>query len=126
MRSRLFYSALALVVTQVVHGATPADTSSEGYVGLVAGLALLVASVTAAVGAFGGSPWAPRLTLVTGAIVAVGFVLYHGIPVHSPVTNPYPGEPVGAPAWLTVGLCVAAGVWAVVEGWRAERRPATA
>jgi hypothetical protein len=32
------------------------------------------------------------------------------------VTNPYFGEPVGAPAWISVALCIAAGAWAVYEG----------
>jgi hypothetical protein len=119
MRARLLPATVALAVAQLVHGLTPADTDSEGYVGLVAGAALLVASVVAAVGAYRGAPWAPRLALVTGALVAGGFVLYHAVPVRSAVTNPYPGEPVGAAAWVTVALAVAAALWAAVEGWRA-------
>jgi hypothetical protein len=126
MRTRLLAATITLAVAQIVHAATPADTSSEGYVGLVAGLGLLVASIVAAVGAWRSAPWAPGLALVTGALVAGGFVVYHAVPVHSPVTNPYPGESVGPPAWVSVALAVAAGVWAAVEGWRARGAPAAA
>jgi len=108
-------SAWALVVFQVVHGFTPADTDSEGYVGLVGGLLLLVAALSAVYGIRTGRPWAAALTGWTGLTVAVGFVLYHALPFKSPVTNPYLGEPVGAPAWISVALAVAAGGWAAYE-----------
>jgi len=116
VRDRLELSAWALAVFQVVHGFTPADTEAEGYVGLVGGLALLVASLAAVYGVRTGKPWAPALTGWTGLTVAVGFVLYHAVPFHSAVTNPYLGEPVGAPAWISVALAVAAGAWAAFEG----------
>src|SRR5205823_13485500 len=77
---RLIAAAGALLLMQVVHGATPAKTTSEGYVGLVAGLVALVANVVALVGLTRRRPWAPRLAGVTGVVVSVGFVLYHGIP----------------------------------------------
>jgi drug/metabolite transporter (DMT)-like permease len=128
-RTRLEASAWALLALQVVHGFTPADTEAEGYVGLVGGLALLLATMVAIAGIRRGRAWAPSLTGITGAVVAVGFVLYHALPFKSPVTNPYFGEPVGAPAWISVALCIAAGAWAVYEGLvvprareRAERR----
>lgn len=115
---RVDAAAWALLVTQIVHGLTPADTSAEGSVGTVAGGLLLIAT---AVGIFAlrlGAPWAARLVGVIGLVVALGFVAYHATPVHSPVTNPYIGEPAGLPAWLTVALSVAAGAWAV---WAALR-----
>src|SRR5688572_22149633 len=92
---RVRLAAWTLVVVQVVHGAVPADTEAEGYVGLVGGLVLLVASMVAVVGFRLDKPWARRLTGVTGLVIAVGFTLYHAIPFHSPLTNPYPGEPAG-------------------------------
>jgi hypothetical protein len=116
---RLRYATCGLVLAQMIHAGTPADTSSEGYVGLIVGLVLLVAAVVAAIGSFGLTPWTPRLAFVTGTAVAVGFMLYHAVPAHTPVTNPYLGEPVGITAWLSVVLAVAAGVWAAVEGWQA-------
>lgn len=119
---RLDVAAWALFLTQLVHGFTPADTSSEGYVGAVVGGALLVASAVAIFALRAGRPWAPRLTGVTGLLVAGGFVAYHATPVRSPVTNPYIGEPVGAPAWISVALAVAAALWAAYESRAAARR----
>jgi hypothetical protein len=107
-------AAVALLVIQVVHGAIPADTSSEGYVGAVVGAALVVASIVGIVGAVRNRPWATRLIGVTGAIVAVGFLLYHATPWHTPVTNPYFGEDkIGALQWTPVVLCILTGLWAV-------------
>jgi hypothetical protein len=105
-------AAWALLAAQVVHGLTPAGTDSEGLVGLVGGLVLLVATMTAILGLRRRRPWAPALTAATGLAVAAGFVLYHATPVTSPVTNPYIGEPAGPAAWVTVGTSVAAGLWA--------------
>ena len=116
---RLGAAAWALLVLQVVHGLTPADTDAEGYVGAVVGLLLLVATMAGIYGLRTGKPWAARLVGWTGLVVAVGFVLYHATPFSSPMTNPYFGEGVGAPAWISVALCVAAGAWAAVEGLRA-------
>lgn len=110
-------SAWALLVLQLAHGATPADAHAEGHVGTVGGLLLVVAAATAAVGVRTARPWARALTGWTGLTVAVGFVLYHAVPVESPVTNPYLGEPVGAAAWISVALAVAAGAWAAFEAF---------
>lgn len=126
MRARLERSAWALVILQVVHGFTPAETEAEGYVGAVGGLALLVASLAAVYGIRTGKLWAAPLTGWTGLTVAVGFVLYHAVPFHSSFTNPYVGEPVGPPAWISVALAVAAGAWAAYEGLgrQGARQPA--
>ena len=113
---RVEVAGWALLVLQVVHGLTPADTESEGYVGAVGGLLLLIATMAGIYGARTGRSWAAPLTGWTGLTVAVGFVLYHAVPFKSAVTNPYLGEPVGAPAWVSVALCVAAGAWAAYEG----------
>lgn len=116
MRAGVERAAWALVVVQLVHGFTPAETEAEGYVGLIGGLALLVAAAVAAVGFRLGRSWAAPLTGWTGLLIAVGFTLYHAVPFHSPLTNPYFGEPVGAAAWISVGLAVAVGAWAAWEG----------
>ena len=113
----LALAAGALVVTQVVHGITPADTEAEGYVGAVGGLVLLVLALAALFGVLTRRRWAPTLTAWTGLAVAVGFVAYHAVPLHSPMTNPYLGEPVGAAAWATVVLAVVAAGWAAYEGF---------
>lgn len=120
---RLELAAWALVATQVVHAFIPAETESEGYVGLVVGLLLLVASLAAVYGIRTGASWAASLAGGAGLVVAVGFVAYHGLPFRGPFTNPYPGEPVGAAAWIGVALAVAAGAWAAYEGLvRSEAR----
>jgi hypothetical protein len=112
---RLELSAWALLVTQVIHGLTPADTDAEGYAGLVGGLILLIATMAAILGLRRGAPWAHRLLFITGLTVAAGFVAYHATPVKSPITNPYIGEPAGLPAWITVILTIAAALWAASE-----------
>lgn len=117
-RSRsLELAAWALVIFQVIHGLTPADTESEGYFGAIVGLILLISACTAVYGIRARRPWAPKLTAWTGLAVGVGFIAYHASPVRSPITNPYPGEPVGAAAWISVALAVAAGFWAAYEGF---------
>jgi hypothetical protein len=108
----------SLVAAQVVHGVVPAETSAEGDVGFFTGIVLLLASLVGASGAMLGKAWAAPVLGWTGAIVAVGFLLYHVVPVTSPVTNPYPGEGVGVAPWLTVAACVAAGAWCAVLALR--------
>lgn len=115
---RIELAGWALIVTQVVHGLTPADTESEGYVGAVVGLVLLVASMAGVYALRTGRRWGSPVVGWTGAAVAIGFVAYHATPLHSPVTNPYVGESVGAPAWISVAICVAVGAWAFVEDRR--------
>lgn len=115
---RLEVAAWALLVTQLVHGLVPAETSSEGWFGAVVGAVLLVATAAGIFGLRAGWRRAPGLVGVAGLVVAVGFVAYHAVPVRSPVTNPYPGEPVGPAAWVSVAVAVAAGAWAA---WEARR-----
>ena len=110
-------SAWALLLLQIVHGATPAGTHSEGHVGTVGGLALVLAAAVAVVGFRTGRTWARALTGWTGLTVAVGFLLYHAVPFTSPLTNPYLGHPAGAAAWISVGFAVAAGAWAAFEAF---------
>lgn len=126
MRSRLIALAAALVAIQVIHAAIPAETDAEGYVGLVVGLVFVIASITALVGLVQNKPWAPRLLGLTGLAVAVGFILYHALPFHTPATNPYFGEDkIGLLQWTPVVLCVVIGFWAARETLRPEA-PSTA
>jgi hypothetical protein len=120
---RIALAAGALFVAQLAHGLVPTEGEVEGGgpVGFYGGIVLLLASLAAAVGALQERSWARPLAFATDAVVAIGFVLYHAVPVSSPVTNPYPREPVGLPAWLTVVASVVAGAWSA-----AEARPASA
>ena len=121
MRNRLVALAAALLAIQVIHGAIPAETDAEGYVGLVGGLLLLIASIAALVGLVQGKQWAPRLLGLTGLIVAVGFILYHALPFKSPATNPYFGEDkIGLLQWTPVVLAIGIGFWAAWETLRPE------
>ena len=110
---------VALLVTQVVHGAVPVDENkpeSESVLGFYVGLLLLALTVAALVGLVQRRPYGPRVAAWTGSAVAVGFVAYHAVPWSSAVSNPYLGEPVGAPAWLSVIAAVAAGLWCAWTG----------
>ena len=51
--------------------------------------------------------------------MAVGFLLYHSLPIHSALTNPYVGEKgIGALQWAPVIGAIAIGLWSVWEAWR--------
>jgi hypothetical protein len=117
--------AALLLVAQVVHGAVPVDedkVESESVLGLYVGLLFLVLTVAAVVGLVQRRPYGRPLAAWTGLAVAVGFVAYHAVPWSSAVTNPYLGEPVGVPAWLSVIVAVAAGAWCAYEGRDELRR----
>jgi heme/copper-type cytochrome/quinol oxidase subunit 3 len=113
-RDPMLWPAIALVVTQVVHGAVPVDENhpeNEGYTGLVVGGIFLLLSVIAVVQLAQHRPSGRALAGWTGLAVGVGFVAYHAVPWTSAISNPYLGQPVGAPAWITVFLSVGAGFW---------------
>lgn len=120
-RNRLVAPAAALIAIQVIHGAIPAETDAEGYTGLVLGAVALVASIAALVGVVKGRAWARTLLGATGASIAVGFVLYHALPIHGPFTNPYFGEPkIGLLQWAPVIAAIAIGAWATWEAFRID------
>jgi hypothetical protein len=119
VRMRMLWPAVALVVTQVVHAAVPVDADhvdSEGPLGLIVGLLFLGLSVAAMVGLIQRRPYGRPLAAWTGLAVALGFIAYHATPWASWFTNPYLGKPVGAPAWISVGLAVGAAFWCAYEG----------
>ncbi len=122
--------AVTLLVTQVIHGAVPVDENkaeSESFVGFYVGILFLLLTTAAIVGILQRRPYGPKLAAWTGAAVAVGFIAYHAVPWSSVVSNPYLGEPVGAPAWLSVAASVGAGVWCAVQGREhLTRSPVTA
>lgn len=117
--------AVLLLFTQVVHGAVPVDEAkveSESAVGFYVGLVLLALTAAAIVGIVQRRPYGRPLAAWTGVAVAAGFVAYHAVPWTSAVTNPYLGQPVGVPAWLSVIAAVAAGAWCGLEGRNELRR----
>jgi hypothetical protein len=126
-RNQLLLAAVALVVTQVVHGAVPGDGEEEAWLGLVLGALGLLASIVVLVGLVRNAPWASWFAALTGATIAVGFVLYHGLPFKSSLNNPYWGSEGSATGWqwLTVVAVLAASAGTV---WfaRLENEPAPA
>ena len=117
---RLSLAAWLLVVTQLVHGVTPAHTGEHTIVGPAVGLVLLATSIVAIVGFRSARSWARPLLGWTGVVVVVGFVLYHALPISSLATNPYYGKSVPVAAWISVGLTIAAGLWASTLSFRAN------
>lgn len=133
--STLQPAAWALLVAQVAHvvasfwsGAGNPD--SEGVVGLPLGLAALIANIVLLVGLGRGRSWAVPGTALLGFAVATGFILYHGIPVHSWATNTYVGTGANVLDWAGVAVCVLAGYWCAWAGFpragRNSRASATA
>ena len=115
-RRALALPAGALFVAQLVHAAVPGpDEAGSSPVGPVVGLVLLAGSAAATLGAAAGAGWARPLLRSTGWAVAVGFLLYHAVPVTSVLTFPYWGRPdVGPVQWLPVLAAIAAGIWAAL------------
>jgi hypothetical protein len=127
-RDGILWPAVALVVTQLVHGATPTSkdhVDSEGPLGLIVGGLLLALSVAAVVGLVQRRPYGRPLAAWTGLAVAAGFVAYHASPWANWFTNPYLGKPVGAPAWISVALAIGAGAWCAYEGREVLRQRVT-
>src|SRR5207237_5741024 len=69
-------------------------------------------------------PWARPLLAATGTAVAAGFLLYHAIPVKTPLSYPYwgHGQPsAGVGQWAPVIAAIAVGVWCALAA--TERVP---
>jgi hypothetical protein len=105
--------AAALVAVQVAHAAVPGPSEVTGSIlGPIVGLGLLVASIAALVGAMRGRDWARSVLRTTGAIVAAGFLLYHAIPVKTPLNYPYWGKATANLwQWTPVLAAIAVGAW---------------
>ena len=130
LRRRLMAGTAALAVLQLVHlldvlryddtASFPgvlADRQAMIGIGLtsVAFLALVLRDAPAR-----------GLTIAASAVVALGFVLHHGIPVHiGGLTNPYWTSADGNRAdwfrWTTVLVIIAVGAFTAIAAWRAPR-----
>jgi hypothetical protein len=79
----------------------------------VFGVGFLVAGVVAFFGARSGKQWTFALLRWTGLSVAVGFVVYHAVPVKTPLNYPYWGDSATANAGqlAPVIAAVAIGAW---------------
>ena len=125
--SRIVPATAALIAIQVIHAAIPAKTDAEGYTGLVLGIIALIASIAALVGLRQDKSWARSLSGLTGVSVAIGFVLYHALPIHSYFTNPYFGtRNIGLLQWAPVIGAIAIGLWCGWEAFVVPNRDAVA
>lgn len=107
-------AAGALVAVQLLHGAIPGpDNESASLLGTVVGAALLTASIIGVWAAVTNRHWARVVIGYIGAAVAGGFVLYHAIPVKTPLSYPYWGVAHSArlSQWLPVLAAIAVGTW---------------
>jgi hypothetical protein len=129
VRRRLMVGTAALAVLQVVHlldvlryDATAsfpgvlADRQAVVGIGL-ASFAFVLLVV--------GHPAARVMTIAASVVVAAGFVLHHGIPVHiDGLTNPYWTSADGNRAdwfrWATVLVLIALGAGTAIAAWRAS------
>ena len=107
-RSRNLVLALgALVVLQVLHSldelrTDDAETLAEAMLG-PAGVLGMGGALVALIAVAQGRSWGRPLAVVTGVLVAVGFVVVHGIPTATEATQPYWGDDTAdALQWLGV------------------------
>jgi len=131
-RGQVLVALVALALVQVAHildqlrwssGSTFSSVlvgEPNGQLGIVLALVAFLAVVTR---------WehAPRLASLAGGVVAVGFVLYHGIPFKPGVNNPNwgPNGHADAIRWLTVLTAIALGItvaWLATGLRRIEER----
>jgi hypothetical protein len=130
IRGKLLVGTAALAVLQLVHLLDVLrydDTASfpgvladrQAVVGIgLASMAFLALVLR--------HPPARVMTIVASAVVALGFVLHHGIPVHfAGLTNPYWTSADGNRAdwfrWTTVLVIIVVGAFTGMAAWRAPR-----
>ena len=130
VRSRLLVGTAALAALQLVHLLDVLrydDTAS--FPGVLIDLQALVgiglASIAFVLLVFRHSA-ARVMTITASTVVALGFVLHHGIPVHlAGLTNPYWTNASGNRAdwfrWTTVLVIIAVGGVVGTTAWRAPR-----
>lgn len=106
----LLAAQLAHLIEVIAFG--PVSIDGEGGIGEPLGLLGLIGAGMAMIAAINRRSYSIPLAIASGAGVAVGFVLYHGAPIHSQLTNTYWGRGTVLD-WAVVVLCVAAGAWAV-------------
>jgi len=123
--SRLLWLSIATVyVFQALHLVIPADAIGGRYswtaavaVGMLEAVLLVACS-----GLRRDATWAPRLAAWMAGLTGLVFLLYHGLPFDSTVTNPYPGE-VGIAPWIPVVGIIAGSLGTIYFGIVRPRAP---
>lgn len=124
-RTALWGGIGALYAFQALHMVVPADAVGGRWswtATLVVGL-LEAVLLVACYGLVRGASWAHGLAAGSAGLVGLVFLLYHGLPFETAVTNPYPGE-VGLAPWIPVVGIIAASVVTVVAAAPDVRTPA--
>jgi hypothetical protein len=116
-RTRLFVALIALALIQVAHILDQLRWSSTArfpsvFVTEQNGQLGIVLALVACIAVAARSDHGPALAALAGAVVALGFALYHGIPFKVGVNNPYwgPNGHADVIRWLTVLAAIAVGL----------------
>ncbi|HVF75395.1 MAG TPA: hypothetical protein VM938_10135 [Acidimicrobiales bacterium] len=95
-RRNLVWALAALLVIQVLHGLDELRTEEGAtFFGTLADPGTILGvtgNVVALVAAVKGVSWVVPLAVATGVLVALGFVVVHGIPTATDATAPYWGD----------------------------------
>jgi hypothetical protein len=118
MRTRLTAAAAALPAANIVHALVPAPGGqNEAIAGPIMGTVLTVSALVALAALVRRRAWAPALAAATGIATIAGFALFHAIPAHTEVTEPYWGHhgTTNAAQVTSLVLIGMAAAWVTVE-----------
>lgn len=127
MRARLLFASSALMITQLVHTADAllrggAAGGGPEAIGAPVGLVALIANIVAIIAVAAGWRWAKGFVFYLGALIGLGFVVYHGFPGDLRFNNPYWGRG-DLLQWLTaIGVVAASAacVWVAMPGTKSD------
>ena len=127
-RRRLVAVLIALAVAQVLHLLDELRTADDSFLTIAASPQAVLGiggAIAAAIAVRAGHRLGRPLAIATGALVGIGFVLGHGVPVATERTEPYWGEgSADALQWFGVTVILVLCVVSVVHGRAlAKRRP---
>jgi hypothetical protein len=112
VRERLT-AGIALITVQVVHAFTVSSAAPETAFGYALGYFGLFLTVVSVFGLVQRREWGRQLLGLTGASIAVGFIVTHLFPIHSYFTDPYVGvRGLGFWQWGPAIGAIVIGAWA--------------
>ena len=130
-RSKLLWALTALLVIEFLHGLDELRTDDTAtFIGTLtgaAGLLGLTGTIVALVAVARDLSWGRTMATATGWLVALGFVVVHGIPTATELTAPYWGDgSADALQWLGVIAVWVACAAVVVLARRPQPAPVAA